>query len=181
MGIWSHTLFALTSHGAPEDYTIDISTWDESQRNNPIWSGFLQDRKTRYTLKEFMATTCDTLHIYGYLTAPKTLGWIYLSKKLLEDYSALQWIQYHFYCSDEGKPYYLEYKRAEPDKMYLYTGSTDSLHYKRRRTRTWGEWWRREEVGLEFVPTLYRQNLSRIEFSPTKLRTVPDIIDAILG
>ena len=150
-----------------------------------MWDGFVQEGKTRYTLKEFMSTTCDTLRIYGYLTAPKALGWIYLSKKLMEDYPTLQWIQYHFYCSDEGLPFYLEYKRTEPDAMYLFTGSTDSLHYTRRRTRTWSEWWQRlprEEVEtLEFVLALYQQNLTRIIFRPTKLRTVPDLLDAMLG
>ena len=186
MGIWSATLFARVSTGSPDDYIIDRSTWDRPHSDHPGWDGFFDTTSTdRPTLTQFMASSCNTLKIYNYMDPFRTQAWIHMSQKLLSAYPALTWVQYHFYCSDESIPFYFEYRHNDPENLSMFVGSADSLHYKRRRTRTWGEWWAgfsHEEVeSLTFIPALYRQNLFRIDFRPVRLRTIPTLIDSMLA
>lgn len=165
MGIYSYPLFARTSSELPRDFRIELATMTSAQRI--AWEGtwFFHDRdkKTAWTLEEFMTPhphACPK--IYGYFDTAQKTRWRDLCKMVLEAYPRLEWVQFHFYCSDEHRPFWLEYSKTAPELQLCVAVPDDPAFFKQRK-RTWEEYIlgrsKEECETWEFDETLYRRNL----------------------
>lgn len=157
MGIYSYPLFARTSTGSPCDFQIPsqpAAAWEDT------W--FFNDReKTSWTLEEFMTphpSACPK--IYGYLDTAQKTRWHALCKSVLDAYPHLEWIQLHFYCSDEQLAFWFEYSKTTP-RLQMFVGRQADPSYFKRRQRTWEEFrkgFSKEECETwEFDEALYRR------------------------
>lgn len=169
MGVYSYPLFARTSSGKPRDFTIELAAMTSAQRI--AWEGtwFFHDRKdekTAWTLEEFMTPHPDACpKIYGYFDTAQKMRWRDLCKMVLESYPHLEWVQFHFYCSDEHCPFWLEYSKNAHELKLCVAVRDDPAFFKHRK-RTWEEYIlgrsKEECESLEFDALLYRRNLDRI-------------------
>lgn len=175
MGIYSTPLFVRISHGNPDEVSINIADWSAGRREAWMTAGFLTADRHIWTLRQLMEDTpphaCH--RIYWHLDQQQINRWIALGRDILTVYSHLDWLQFHFWCSDEALPYYLEYCRDTPTKLFLKTAKRDTENralFLERPRRTWGEYFRGEtEIVLTFNQNLYTRNLGRIQFGKITL------------
>ena len=191
MGIYSTPLFVRTSHGTPDEVCINIATWSADRREEWATAGFLTADRHIWTLRQLMEDTpphaCH--RVYWHLDPLQINRWIALGRDVIAAYPQLEWLQFHFWCSDETIPYYLEYRRDAPAKLFLKTAKREPENralFLERPRRTWTTYlWSLVGVTHTEEPTpdnldqnLYTRNLDRIQFGKITLGETSTTADA---
>lgn len=157
MGIYSNGLFTTC-----DDLVINLNDFSKEKIESWQSIGFFTSNKEQYTLKDFMIQNTGCLKILGYLEDQKLLWnelFQYLERKFPERFPV-----FHFYCSDERKPYYISWNKkekivnvnvCEPQNMYCF----------KRKKRFFSCFKNNLENDYIFDEKLYKQNWMKIHYT----------------
>jgi len=175
MGTWSRPLFAKVSSGNPDDWFIDYTDWPIARVGEWHHAAFLHDLKqTRLSLTEFMNTGFDTHKIMNHMSPEQIQRWLDLFRDIYTQNPTLEWVQFHFYCSDTKVPYYLTCRQSLPSVLEMAICESNSRYYLRRKRSIW-EWFTHtaESQELFFDEKAYKAAQDRCIFRTLKLTSQP--------
>ena len=131
MGTWSYCI-----HVVPANTAIDLSKIDliilKDLSHSGFFASYLEKKNTTsiYTLEEIKDQCCKTAKIYGYLNKTELTAWKNLLLSIAEQLPNENRIEFHFYCSDYGIPYYFQFvRKGRSAETFLHVGSPEHVVY----------------------------------------------------
>jgi hypothetical protein len=124
MGLSSSPLFANPSYiiFSPKKKYSESILQDIIIPNIPISTGGLIQKMMEYY--EY------GMKVYGYLTKENVTVWKYLLTEILEQNPKEKWVEFHFYCGEIGKAYYLKAIRKQDTIIFsIMVGSENDGAY----------------------------------------------------
>jgi hypothetical protein len=156
MGTWSAPICTACYDidGNPVDASTVVSDVTDYWTDPPKWMDKLMNhnmlQKQNSTFDEAVMSTCDTAKIWGYFTQQEEDAWLNYFTFLEGQNPHVALYQAHFWCSDEGIPYYIQWS-AQTRRVEVYLGRNGHVLYSKIQT---------EENEIEFDEDKYKEYLS---------------------